>query len=290
MPGLHVLHAEVWVRSAAVALESSGSVEVGIPVSGQTFESFDEPEYFPGIFSCRAQAASSILIEMSNRLRLAFQGEGYFSVERVESLFTNFQALEAGQEALRSHIILNLRRGELLIDSRQLSGGSKLVLETPFGRIITDKSVLLVQIEFDHRSTIYDFTISAMEGTARLNDLRRQSYMIYPGQRLSGAGSYFAPAIEVGEQMTSIRETFQAYFNREERLGADYIDRERLGAQLKILPPLETSATAARESEGRSGERSSKRPRIIEYAPSAAPVTPFRAEIKPPSDFQADLF
>lgn len=287
--GFTALPAEVWVRDAAVGLESSGSVEIHIPNNDSTYRAFETPQYFPGIFSCEVQAAGSVLIELSNQARLSFRGEGFFSVERAESLFSNVQAVESGLESERSHLILNLRRGELLIDSRRLKEDSKLILEAPFGRISVENSVLLVQIEFDHRSGIYDFTISSAEGAARLNDHRRQSYMIYPGQRLSGAGSYSAPAIEVGEQMGSIREKFQAYFNRLDKVESLQIDTAKFQAQLKVLTALGLSGPASRISTERSIQNK-KRPRIIEYAPRTTPVTPFRAEIKAPSDSQADLF
>lgn len=287
--GLRALPAEVWVRGAAVGLESSGEVELRVPGVEEGHGPFDSPQYFPGVFRCEAQAGGSVFIQMSDQTRLNFRGAGFFSVERSDSMFTDLPAYAAGVEPIRSHTILNLRRGELIIDSRQLTEGSKLLLETPFGRITSEKSVLLVQIEFDHRSGIYDFTISSLEGTVRLNDLRRQSYQIYSGQRLSGAGSYLAPAIEVGEQMGSIREKFQAYFTRMERLRNEQVDVEALRAQMKVLAALELPDAASRFSaEGSS--RNMKRPRIIEYAPRAAPVTPYRAEIKPPSDQQADLF
>lgn len=287
--GLRALPAEVWVRGAAVGLESSGEVDIRVPGEGGTYGPFDTPEYFPSVFTCEAQPAGSVFIRMSDQTLLNFRGAGFFSVERGESIYADLQAYEAGETAIRSHIILNMRRGELIIDSRQLNEDSKLLLETPFGRLTVDRSVLLVQIEFDHRSGIYDFTISTLEGKAQLYDLRRQTYLIYTGQRLSGAGSYFAPAIEVGEQMGSIREKFDAYFNRLKRLQAEQVDFEALRAQMKVLPAVALPDRASRLSLERSSPNM-KRPRIIEYTPRAAPVTPYRAEIKPPSDYQADLF
>lgn len=287
--GLRALPAEVWVRGAAVGLESSGEVEIRVPGFEESYGPFDSPQYFPGVFSCEAQPGGFAFIQMSDQTRLSFRGAGFFSVERSDSMFTDLPSYAAGVEAIRSHTILNLRRGELIIDSRQLTEDSKLLLETPFGRITAENSVLLVQIEFDHRSGIYDFTISSMEGTARLSDLRRQSYQIYSGQRLSGAGTYLAPAIEVGEQMGSIREKFQAYFNRMERLREEQVDVEALRVQMKLLPALELPEATSRFSAERS-TGNMKRPRIIEYAPRAAPVTPYRAKIKPPSENQADLF
>jgi len=287
--GLSVLSAEVWVRGSAVALAATGAVRIEVPANGQSYESFDSPQYFPGIFNCRAEQAGSVLIQLSSRLRLAFRGQGFCSVERAESLFDSVPGLQASPEASRERIILNLRRGELIIDSRELSDAAKLILETPFGRISAVRGVLLLQVEFDRRSGIYDFTISSAEGMARLFDLRGQAYEVYPGQRLSGAGSYLTPAIEVGEQMTEIREKLQAYFAAQEVMDPAQVDPAQLLAHLAVLPGPEQSDWSAGSLAEPSGS-SVKRPRVIEFAPAAEPFTPFRAEVKPPSDFQADLF
>lgn len=287
---LPAFSAEVWVRGSAVALQSAGDVQLAVPASGRTYQSFDQPTYFPAIFNCRAQAGGSVLLQLSNQLRLAFRGEGFFSVERAESLLAEDPVAAARMETARDRMILNLRRGQLIIDSRKLPAASKLVLETPFGRISGVNIVLLVRIEFDYRSGIYDFTVSSVEGVARLQDRRGLSYEIYPGQRLSGAGSYLSPAIEVGEQMNDIRETFQAYFKVLEALDPARVDTQQLQAQLEVLALTEHSATASRLSPEGAGSPGNKRPRVIEYAPAAAPVTPFRAEVKPPSALQADLF
>lgn len=287
--GLSAVSAEVWVRGSAVALSASGAVRIEVPANGQSYESFDSPQYFPGIFNCRAEQAGSVFILLSSQLRLAFRGEGFFSVERAESFFDTLPGPEASPEASRERITLNLRRGELIIDSRGLSDAAKLILETPFGRISAVRGVVLLQVEFDRRSGIYDFTISSAEGMARLFDLRGQAYDVYPGQRLSGAGSYLTPAIEVGEQMTEIREKLQAYFAMQDVMDPAQVDPMQLQAHLAVIPGPE-------QSDGPIGSRtepsksSARRPRVIEFAPAAEPFSPFRAEVKPPSDFQADLF
>lgn len=288
--GLNELSAEAWVRGSAVVLEASGEVEISVSTEGATYEIFDQPRYLPGIFSCRAQARGSVLMQMSNKMVLAFRGEGFFSVERFEGLFGIDGANENSLEETQSRMILNLRRGELMIDSRRLPGASKLVLETPFGRIIGAKAVLLVQIEFDYRSGIYVFTISSVEGTVRLSDLRQQSYTIYPGQRISGAGSYQAPAIEVGDQTEQIREKFERFFATLENLDSERVDQLKLQAHLQPLRNPEKTVPSSHSSGEGSKDAMKKRPRVIEFAPMAESVAPFRGEIKPPSNDQADLF
>jgi len=283
--------AEAWVRGSAMVLEASGGVEVTVPADGESYDTFEDPVYFSGIFSGQARSGGSALIHTSNGMTLAFRGEGYFSVERFEGLFDAGEGDDPDQmEETRSRIILSLRRGELLIDSRSLTADSKFVVETPFGRISSVKAVLLIRIEFDYRSEIYDFTISCAEGTVRLSDLRKQSYSIYAGQRIAGAGSYSAPAVEIGDQTDQIREKFELFLKTIDEMDFGQIDPAKLRAHAKPLSEFEdVTSTSARLSDERPVE-SGKRPRVIEFAPRAETITPFRGEVKPPSDFQAELF
>ena len=285
------LAAEAWVRGAAVVFEASGGIQVSVPASGESFRRFEEPTYLPGIFSARAQADGSALIYTSNGMTLSFRGAGHFSVERFEGLFAVMADGEEDQLAeTRSRMILNLRRGELLIDSRSLTSDSRFVVETPFGRISSVKAVLLIRVEFDYRSEIYDFTISCAEGVVRLRDLGGQSYSIYAGQRIAGAGSYVAPAIEVGDQTDAIREQFALFFETLERMDLGAIDPADLRAKTEALPDLEATGSTSFRLTHQPSPEAGKRPRVIEFAPGAEAVTPFRGEVKPPSDLQADIF
>lgn len=274
-----------------MVVEASGGVQVRVPAVGETYDKFEQPTYFSGIFSSHVQAGGSALFRTSNGMTLSFRGAGHFSVERFEGLFDLMDDDDQDQLAeTRSRMILNLRRGELLVDSRSLTADSRFVIETPFGRISSVKAVLLVRIEFDYRSEIYDFTISCAEGTVRLRDLRGETYSIYAGQRIAGAGSYVAPAIEVGNQTEQIREKFELFFETLERPELAKIDESKLRAHTEALPDLEDRSTTSFRLSHERSTKEDKRPRVIEFAPRAERVTPFRGEVEPPSDFQADLF
>lgn len=286
-----IVSGEVWVRGSAVVVDASGGIEVSVPASGETYDSFEDPVYFPGIFSSRAEADGSALIYTSNGMTLAFSGVGHFSVERFERFFGDVD--DEVQDRLaetQSRMILNLRRGELLIDSRSLTTESRFVVETPFGRISSIKAVLLIQIEFDYRSEIYDFAISCAEGTVRLKDLGGESYSIYAGQRIVGAGSYVNPAVEVGSQTNQVREKFDWFFGALKGLDIQEIEQAKLSALTEALPDLENSITTSFRVTHQERVAGSKRPRVIEFAPRADAITPFRGEVKPPSEFRADLF
>jgi hypothetical protein len=283
--------AEAWVRGSAVVVEASGGIQVSVPASGKSYQRFDEATYFPGIFSARAEAGGSALIYTSNGMTLSFRGAGHFSVERFEGLID--AATDGDGERLvetRSRMILNLRRGELLVDGRSLAADSRFIVETPFGRISSVKAVLLIRVEFDHRSEMYDFTVSCAEGVVRLRDLGGQTYSIYAGQRIAGAGSYVAPTIEAGDQTDVVREKFESFFETLEGMDFGAIDRVVLRTKMEALPDLEDTRDTSYRLTHQASPEEGKRPRVIEFAPRADAVTPFRGDVKPPSDFQADIF
>ena len=284
------LMAESWVRGAVTVLESSGVVSIDVPSEDARYDDFTKPVYFSGLFSARAQSDGSVLLHTSNKVTLSFSGEGVFSIERFESIVGGDPAAQGKFSETDSRMILGLRRGELLIDTRSLPQDSKFVVETPLGRIFCVKAVLKIGIEHDYRSGIYNLTISTSDGMVRFIDIRREVYTIYAGQRISGAGSYFEPAVEVGAQTDDMREEFEDFIVVLDGLDLEAIDQAELRShslELRAVKEVEAALTHIPE-EGVPTE--TRRPRVIEFAPRAEYVTPFRAEVEPPSDWQADLF
>ena len=284
-----IVSAEVWVRGSAVVRESSGEVAIEVPSGGSTFQSFDQPRYFPGIFNCRAQPGGMALIQLSNGTVLKFKGEGYFSVERLEDFFTADLDGSVELAERQSRMILNLRRGQLLIDSRHLSRDSKLVLETPIGRISGLNAMMSVQIEYDYRNQLYDFRVSCGEGIVQFSDLRQQPYTINAGQRISGVSNSAGLSVEVGGQPERAREKLLRFSELLEDLDPAAIDRSRLQAHVRPLRDAGSLPDAPNSPElpGQPSKQSLKRPRVIEFAPQAKPATPFRGELKLPSAYRA---
>ncbi len=279
------------MRGSAMVVEASGAVQVRVPAEETVYDSFERPRYFSGIFACDASPGASALFRTSNDMTLAFRGEGQFSVERFEGLFGMTGEAGRGElEANRSRMILSLRQGELIIDSRSLTEDSRFVIETPVGRISSVKAVLMIRMEYDFRSNRYDFTVACREGTVRLRDRRRESYSIYAGQRIAGAGSYNAPSIEVGDQTEQIREKFETFAGTLDALDLDAAALAELRSRMQALPDHENETTTAFRLSQEQAREDRRRPRIIEFAPQTEYVTPFRGEVKPPSDFQAELF
>lgn len=287
---LPAVHANsTWVQGGVAVLEASGGLKLEVPSTGEVYESFDDTTYLPGLLSCQAESDASILLHTSSRMTLQFRGEGFFSVERFEGTFGVDPDAPDELIETQSRFILTQRMGELFIDSRSLSADSKFVVETPFGRISSLKAVLQVRIEYDYRSGIYDFTISCAEGTVRLRDLSKQVYTIYAGQRISGAGSYVEPSIEVAQQTQQIREKFDRFLGVLAGLESAKIDWVEMRAHKESLPDVMPDPYSSLTASGGS-PAAKKRPRVIEFAPQADAITPFRGEVKPPSDSQADIF
>ena len=280
---------EIWVRGSAVVREARGEVAIEVPSGGSIFRSFDQPRYFPGIFNCRAQPGGMALIQLSNRTVLEFKGEGYFSVERLEDVLAADRDKSGGLAERHSRMIFNLRRGQLLIDSRHLSGNSRLVLETPIGRVLGFSALMLVQIEYDYRNQLYDFRISCGEGMVQFSNLRQQSYTINAGQRISGVGNSAGLSVEMGGQPEQARERLLIFDELLENLDPAAIDQSRLQAHIRPLrdPGSLPNAPDSPELPGQPSKQSLKRPRVIEFAPQAEPATPFRGELKLPSAYRA---
>jgi hypothetical protein len=107
------------------------------------------------------------------------------------------------------------------------------------------------------------------------------------GQRLRGAGASGRPSIEVGAISEDASELFEDFAAMELSVAELDLSPEAFRAQMK---PMQLSRSGADVSASGTATRGSKRPLLIEYAPQSAPVTPFRAVIRPPSSYQADLF
>ncbi len=253
-------------------------------IGGEALElSFESalPQYVHGLLKIRTEAGDSVFLKTSNHISIYNEGAGYFAIERFEQDLT--QSIDEG----KSRLIFNFREGLLAVDNRALSDDSQMIVETPLGRISVKNGWWLMEIAYDERSHIYDFSIECADGVLRFTDLTGDSYTLRNGQRLRGAGASGRPSIEVGEISEDASELFEDFAGMERSVAALDLSAEAFRAQMK---PMQVSRSDAEASTAATEARGSKRPLLIEYAPQSAPVTPFRAVIRPPSSYQADLF
>jgi len=277
------------VRGSVAVMERSGDVELVVPgQDGLSDFPSELPYYTTGLFSASSSQSGRLLIQTSNQVSLLFEGPGFYGIERFESILnTASEDLSQFKES-QSRMILNLRRGLLVVDARELDEESQIVLEAPFGRVFGARALWFIQIEFDQRSSIYDFTIACSDGLVRLTDLNSDSYTIYPGQRLAGAGSFVAPAIEVGSHTDQSRERFENFVELLGVQSAVDLDPVAFRAKMELISEATTSSLGLVPAEVKHS--SDKRPIVIEFAPRASELSPFRGELRPPSEFQRDIF
>ena len=281
LAGARSLVADTWAPGATALLSSAPGTHIRLPGSSEpvTFEGAG-PHYLPGLLSVQATRAGQTLMHASNGVNLYFEGEGFYGIERFESLFRDGSPESADDGAALSRMILNLRRGLLVVDSRSLSAESRFVLEAPFGRVFGARALWLIAINFDQRSGIYDITLACSEGNIRLIDLQGESYPVYPGQRIAGAGNYLELSIEVGDQTATAREAF-GNFNK---LLADFdleaLDRSALNALMAAAPQAPPPAIPPVNEE----RATDKYPIVIDFTPRPRPVTPFRGVRAPPPE------
>ncbi len=222
-----------------------------------------------------SQEGSVVVVATSNDLLMLVESPGFFAIERFE------QAVSAGNLD-QSRTILNLREGLLVVDNRLLPASSKLVIETPVGRLAVNASLWFMRLEYDERSRIFDFSIGCADGVVRFIDTNREIYELRAGQRLAGAGSSASLSIEIGEIGEIGHDVFNRFemFVSEDELGA--LDTELFREHMKPLSVRRTSVEAVSFSES---VKDGLRPILIEYAPRAAPVIPYRGVTKKPKFF-----
>ncbi len=265
-------------RGAFEAFRASDGARLqapGEPV--QAVAATDLPFYLSGRFEGEAGGGEEIFLVGSNRIRLGFFGSGVFAVERFE------QVLESEAPG-SSRMIISLQRGEVAIDARDLSAGSQVILESPVGRLSAGGDRFLMRLQFDERSGIFDFSIAVHSGAVRFTDRRGERYTVRSGQRLNGAGKSQAPAIEIGELREEDQER-RAYLDAVfAPVDARPFDMEAFRGSMVAM------SVAVNEAAEPPEAASEEAPILIDYAGKPASVVPFRAEARPPADWEVDLF
>lgn len=277
------LQAEEWMRGAAVVTSVTGEVVLE-QVGGESLQmsSADPlPRPVSGLLKVRTKSKDAVFLKTSNRISIYNEGAGFFAIERFE------QDVETSVDQGKSRMILNFREGVLMVDNRALSEDSQMIVETPLGRLSVKHGWWLMRIDYDERSNIYDFSIECADGVLRFTDQGGDTYTLRNGQRLRGAGVSSRASIEVAEISDEASELLAEFAVLEASAAALELSPETFLAKMKPLKHAKSAIVSAPEvTEGSA----TKRPLVIGYAPQSEPVTPFRAVIRAPSSYQADLF
>jgi hypothetical protein len=281
------LSAQSWVRGALYLHAVEGEITLS-ELGGEpsVLGAAQAPVAASGLATCSGEYGSSAFFSTSNRSHIYFEGTGSFAVERLEQIAPDQAVWEAEpQEAGQSRMIINFRAGTIISDNRNMIESSQCLVETPLGRLTVKRALWQMNIVFDPRSQIFDFRIICSSGRVRFTDLQGQHYTLRTGQRLVGAGSRMTPSIEVGEATDDSREQMERYHD----LANIYVDAgDELALYLKRLQPIKKVVQSL--SQDVVSTESTRRPIVIEHASEPNPVTPFRGELAPPSEWQADFF
>ncbi len=279
------MQAEEWVRGAVAVTSVRGDVlvEEAGGASLQLHQGDDSlPRLASGLLQVSTQPENALFLQTSNQISIYNEGVGFFAIERFE------QDIGVSMDQGKSRMILNFRQGLLGVDNRILSENSQIIVETPLGRLSTKRAWWVMAIIYDERSRIYNFSIECADGVVRFNDQRGHTYILRNGQRLSGAGASARASIEVGEMSEDGSEFFEEFAKMKEEGEAFELTTDTFRPKMKAL-------NYSNQGKGTRAEavqpiNLSKPPVLIEYAPRATSVTPYRAVIRRPSAYEADMF
>ena len=279
---LTMLQAEDWMRGAAVVTSVAGEVILE-QVGGESLQMNPTdrmPLVVSGLLQISTKEKDSVFLKASNQISIYHEGAGFFAIERFEQ-----DVATSSMDLGKSRMILNFRQGLLVVDNRALSEASQMIVVTPLGRMSVKNGWWSMEIAYDARRQLYDFSIKCADGALRFTDLFGQTYTLRSGQRLVGAGTSASASIRVAESSAAESELFEEF--EVMQADADALSPAIFRSKMKQLKQVKNTVgvtAAVPESD------SAKRPLVIEYAPQSAPVTPHRALIRAPSSYQADLF
>jgi len=269
----------------------SGAATLKVPgADGVSLGPDAEARFTGAVLNVQIPGETSIRLQASNGVLMAVEGPGEFSVERFvqESWSGELPPyVEADVEPTTSRMILNLRRGRLLFDGSRQSVDSRLGVETPVGSIASGPAVWSIEIVYDPRNRIYNFSVKLKGGELKFTDRRGRSYSLYQGQQLNGVGSSGSPAIEIGEMEDTGLEIFEVLDEQKQLALEENLNWSDFAAK---MIPLEEAAVAEEISTGALISDEGRRPITIDIVPRVPESTPFRAVIRPPSAYEEQLF
>jgi len=280
------------LRGAFTLLSYDGPVEVA-PLGEPNLELATEslPQVLVGHLVIRAETRGELLLRGSNGSTFFYKGPGYFAIERFEqtSDFKNSVAGSIDQDR-QSRMIMNLRSGTLLLDSRELSTRSQLIVETPVGRISGKNALWMADIGLDAGKGMYSFNLQCLSGRIVMIDLSGVTYTVQSGQRLSGVGASSSPSVELAKITNAAESLFEDFLTSvEEKKDLQAPDANIAAAMTSIMLPTPRADTELLLPEGVLVP-DDKRPIIIEYAPKSKSFTAFRGELSLPKAVKDDHF
>lgn len=269
-------------RSGAFALMfAKGSVQLALPGgdSGPT-EPTDWPYYYPGLMQLKFGSNSQSVWTASNLLSCYQQGRGILEVERFE------QNNRAGsdfwsdpQEQGLSRMILCLRLGDFLFDTRALSSASQLFVELPFVRILDGRGLWSVKVAEQDFKGAYRITIRCRQGMLRVKSQVGEKYELRAGQVLTVQGrsnqlDFTMAALAPRDEVEFERMLARLSQAQQQQLQSS-LAREHMSL-MQSFSDLEAGLVSDLLAVELSDDSENQKPILIEYQNPVAAVLPFR--------------
>lgn len=263
-----------WHRGAFVILDQVGAVEILDYLGERDEPSLLSARFQPGNVAIYAAEGAELCLLNSNRVMMVYSGKGKLSFERFEHLVDMSE--EENVDGGDSRMILELKSGNLVIDSSRNLADAHLVIETPFGRItIKDKSLINIAIVENKKRKRLNFEIECSFGSARFVDRQGDFYELYGGQRLSGYSKDGSLSLGFSQVSNDIQSTFRQY--SEKLLSLDLAEFDYKQFKPHMGSPIQKALNEDKSTAASGDEIEIGRPIIIDIAPLPAPSLPIRA-------------
>ncbi len=272
---------DTWNHGAFFIPELSDDLELRALRQGQALRNL---EYVPGLIRLEGDSREDVFLFGSNRMACFYTAPGQLTVERFEQLGGRTVGAEQ-----KSRLILHVTEGVLTADTSSLSEDSQCIVETPLGRLNAGAGRWTLSVRYDARTRIYNFTLESIDLELFFKTHSGQRFVVQAGQMLTGAGASTLPDLEVADLLNSAQERIQILERMTEEslpnMSTDLIDAQLL--------PIAERAVAGPDAEvimGDTFDGELDRPIVIEYSPRPQPAVPFRGVVRPPREYEKDMF
>lgn len=270
------------MRGAVVILEREGAVSVREVETGSLPDLENSPLYLNGLVMLEVEARSSVAMATSSGIFMELLGSGKLEVERLEELLAENVS---GTVSELNQMLLTIREGQLLMDSRKIPASGAVMIETPLGRISSGPAMWSLKLNYNKNIRGYSLELECIEGALRYTNLQGQLYELTSGRRVIGSQNGDTIASEVNYLNLLKRDEVKNFIRKTENASELY-DVNTLLTKMQTIDFVQAKAFPLTERFSRDRE-----PYIIlQLVPRPETTFPFRGKVAPPSSKQTDLF
>jgi hypothetical protein len=273
---LNVLWGETVLQGALMLMHQEGEVIVDDYNPEITMSSDGQYRVLSGLPKISAAGENSALFSTSHGVFLEFTGIGSCSFERFEQNIVQKEDDLFSLEECR--MILQMNRGQLLIDASQVAAKSFIILETPCGRVALSDGILVAKVSYNESRNRYNLSLESIAGKIRYNGNEAKPLIINEGQRLLVYGKLDALAVKLTQQTSETGSNFNSYKEKIESSNMNRFSFLEFKPYMQVLQRGEVATTLPIETDNESDTL--ERPIIIDFTNKSPPIMPARAFVK----------